>query len=215
MDITERLVAMPETLRKMGDALHEFDKQFSTLQRLRGYAERDFTMMHYDHNAVQEKGNELNRGMMQARHEVMRHVDDVTAFLHANGMAYVWKMYPAPAFGGIVKSANIFEAFIDLQLDSDERPKLIQVSDLLSKGLIVCERRLQQMAENPPSVFADGLKRSGRGLAEVMAWLFPSQIQRTIFGWCIVTFAVGLVLRYVFGFHLEQIGQLVIKWAFK
>ncbi len=215
MDITERLIVMPDTLQKMGDALSEFDKHFSDFQRLKNYAERDFMMMHYDHGAVQQKGNALNVALMQARYEVMRRVDDVTEFLHANEIPYIWKIYPPRAIGGLMKSANIFEAFIDLQLDSDERPKLIQVLDLLNKGLIACERRLKQMAENPPNVLVDGLKRSGMGFAEMMTWLFPSQIQRTIFGWCIVMLAVGLVLRYVFGFHLEQIGQLVTKWAFK
>ena len=206
---------MLDTLQQMGDALSNFNQQFTSFRELSGYASRDWMMMHYDQEAVQAKGNTLGETMMASRHEVMRRVDEVTAFLHANNLPYVWKMYPSPAAGGLIKSANMFDAFIDVNLDLEERPKLIQVLDLLNKALIICERQLKELHENPPGVIADCLKRGGKAIAEIADWLFPSQLQRTILGWTIVISVLCLTLRYVFGFHFEELGKLVTKWVFK
>ena len=143
------------------------------LQRLQSYSSTDFLMMHYDPEATQAKANDLSSRMMQVRHEFMRRIDEVTVFLHANGLPYIWTMYPPPAIGGIVRSANVLEAFIDLNIDADERPKLLQILDLLNKALLIGERQIKEHIENPPSRFAGGFKSGTRGLGAAMSWLFP------------------------------------------
>ena len=53
-----------------------------------------------------------------------------------------------------------------------------------------------------------------RGISSILGGLFPSEKQRLVVGWIIIVTLVGLMLRYVFGFNVEYIGKLVVKWAF-
>jgi hypothetical protein len=52
---TEEMQRSIATLREMQDALVRFDEVFRNLKALKAYADRDFAMMHFDHNAVQGK----------------------------------------------------------------------------------------------------------------------------------------------------------------
>jgi hypothetical protein len=54
--------------------------------------------------------------------------------------------------------------------------------------------------------------RVARQLGLGMTWLFPKEIQRTIFGWAIVISAICLLLRYIFGIHFEDTGKLILKY---
>jgi hypothetical protein len=172
-------------------------------------------MMHYDPLAVRDKGNELSQRLVTARNEFMQYIHDVSLFCHTAGIPYVWKVYPPPAFGGYIKSQNAFESFIDLNAEPDERPNLIQISDLLQKALLFCERQIKAEEENPPSVVVDTLKAAPRHVGSVLSWLFPTEKQRGVLGWVLIAGIVALILRFLFGVHLEEMGKLLAKWFTK
>ncbi len=144
-----------------------------------------------------------------SRQNIARNIPDVTIILNAYGLPWIWKVFPPPMFGGLVRKFNFLEAFIDVTLEDDARPNVIHVLDILDKGIWACERDLESnpVAETLRSV----PKRVGAGIA----WFFPKEIQRVILGWVMICFFLGLLLRYIFGFRLEEIGKLVTKWVFK
>jgi len=152
---------------------------------------------------------------MTARHNIMRHIEAVTAYCNVNGLATQWTVYPPPAFGGIVRRFNVFEAFIDLNLEEDGRPNLLHITDILNRALLVCERQIKVRAENPPIPVVDSLRMAPYRIGAVFEWFFPSQTQRTILGWLIIGTGILLMLRYIFGLHFEDVGKLVTKWVFK
>jgi hypothetical protein len=49
----------------------------------------------------------------------------------------------------------------------------------------------------------------------VLGWFFPTEKHRVVLGWVLIVVLIALALRYIFGFHLEEIGRLVVKWVFK
>jgi hypothetical protein len=145
----------------------------------------------------------------EPRQRIARNIPEVTAVLEANGLPSVWQVYPPPMFGGLVRSFNVLEAYIDVTLEDDARPNVIHLMDLLDKAIWACERQLQT---NP---VAEGLKAVPRTLSSGAEWFFPSQLQRAVLGWVLIALLLGLLLRYVFGLHLEDVGRLITKWVFK
>jgi hypothetical protein len=209
------MTQVAEKLHAMADSAVTFDEVYREFQRLKQYSETDFMMGHYDPNAVKEKGVQLTKRLMTPRNEFMRHIHDVSLFCQMAGIPYVWKVYPPPAFGGYVRSQNVFESFIDLNIESDERPNLLQITDLLQKALLFCERQMKAEAEDPPSMVGDRLRAVPRHVGAVLSWLFPTEKQRGVLGWVLIAGLVALILRYLFGLHLEDLGKLLTKWFTK
>jgi hypothetical protein len=117
------------TLREMQDALVHFDEAFRNLKVLKAHAERDFAMMDFDHNAVQGKQEEFLNSLGIGRQEIGRRPDEATEVLNRYGLPTVFKVYPPPAFGGLIRTLNVFQAFINLEMDQDARPSLMELCD--------------------------------------------------------------------------------------
>jgi hypothetical protein len=49
--------------------------------------------------------------------------------LNRYGLPTVFKVYPPPAFGGLIRTLNVFQAFINLEMDQDARPSLMELCD--------------------------------------------------------------------------------------
>ena len=123
------------------------------------------------------------------------------------GLPYVWKLYPPPAVGGLIRTFNVFRAFIDLDLETQARPTLLQVNDLVKQAVWRCEQEIAEASSPKPFNPVRKLAGLSGGVSSILNWLFPSEKQRLVVGWIIVVTLVGLMLRYVFGFHPEDIGK--------
>ena len=112
-------------------------------------------------------------------------------------------------------SYNAFHAFIDLEIEYDARPTLLQIADLVSKGIWRVEKRIEEMSLeslNPPSAISKNLSVMPRRVGAGLSWLFPTEKQRGVLGWVMIAGILASILRFVFGVHLEQIGTLLAKW---
>lgn len=113
--------------------------------------------------------------------------------------------------GGYSRRFNIYQAALEEELPFNFQLPVQKVADVVDQTIFACERAIESQSNNVKETFRQTPKR----IASVAGWFFPSAIQRVVFGWALMALIVGTVLRFVFGFHLEQIGQLVTKWAFK
>lgn len=211
LDEMHRSVA---TLQEMHECLVRYESTWKQLKELKSYAESEWPMMHFDQKAAEQKHQNLIHELGPVRQEIGKRVDDVTTVLNRFGLPTQWKVYPPPMIGGLIRTQNIFEAFISLESDEDARPTVVRVCDLVRKGIWRCEKDIQEEA-NKGLEIGSKLSVAPRAIGRVLSWFFPTAKQRSIIGWIIIIGLVLLILRFIFGFHFEQIGQLVVKWAFK
>jgi hypothetical protein len=68
--------------------------------------------------------------------------DEATAILNRYKLPTQWHVYPPPALGGLIRTYNIFEAFIDLEMDQEARPGLMQICDNIDKAIWRCEKEM-------------------------------------------------------------------------
>ncbi len=215
-------VMTTEELRRSHALLHEFqehlaafDSSLRRLKELQTHSGNEWMMGHYNPSIVESHGERAIETLGGARQEIAKRIDDVVLIFTRYALPYTWRVYPPPAFGGIVRTYNAFQAFIDLEIEEVARPTLLQITDLVNKALWRCQKEIEQ--ESRGKAFHAGKKvaQFSRGIASFLGWFFPSQKQRAILGWLILVVLGCLVLRYVFGFHLEEIGKLIVKWVFK
>lgn len=55
------------------------------------------------------------------------------------------------------------------------------------------------------------MKSVPRHAGSILSWFFPNEKQRAVLGWVIIIAIVALILRYLFGIHLEEAGKLILK----
>jgi hypothetical protein len=209
---TDDLQASLATIKRFQTDLGEFEGTLLRLQEGR-YGGNDW-MIGQSPSVVELHGREAVDALSQIRDRILRDKEQVTRLCQRYGLPYVWRVTPAPAFGGLIKDINIFHAFIDLELESSARPSLLKVNDLVKHTIWQCEKEIEEVST--PKPFNPGRKLAGLsdGISSILGWLFPSEKQRLVVGWLIIVTMVGLMLRYVFGFHMDDIGKLVVKWAF-
>src|ERR1700674_859008 len=138
-------------MRRFQGDLAKFEAELQRLWSLKQYSGTEWMMGHYDHNAVNELGTQIIQTLGPLRDNIGRNVDEVTTFLNRYDVPTIWKVYPPPAFGGLVKTYNAFQAFVDLEIDKEARPSLLQIEDLVSKGIWRAEKEIEELSTNPPT----------------------------------------------------------------
>jgi hypothetical protein len=211
MTETEKLRQIAATMQEMAAWVIQFDRAFHELQQLR---ERTALFQPFAEPGV-SRNSQLVEQVLKCRQNIMHRQDEVTRFLSSVGLPVEWHVIPAPAIGGSVEVYNIFDAFIAITGDVDPRPNLIHIADLLEKGNLACRRLIKEYSENPPNPIAEKMKSLPHHAGSVLSWLFPTEKQRGVLGWVLISGVVGLILRYMFGVHLEELGKLLVKWFAK
>lgn len=209
MTEVEKLEDISRNLREMSTLVLQFDRLFGQLQEIREQA--SLYGPFYDQGG-QSRGGEISRQLLECRQEIMGRQDDLTKFLYSVSLPAEWHVSPAPALGGPIEIHNIFDAFIAITGDVDPRPNLIHMTDLLQKGNLACQRLLTKYKENPPNPLTEKMKAAPRHVGSVFSWFFPGEKQRSTLGWIFIVGFVALILRYIFGIHLEETGKLLVKW---
>jgi len=187
-------------MRHFQDDLAKFEAELQRLWSLKQYSGNEWMMGHYHHSAVKELGTQIIQTIGPLRDNIGRNVDEVTAILNRYGVPTVWKVYPPPAFGGLVKTRNAFQAFIDLEIGKDARPSLLQIEDLVSQAIWRAEKEIEELSTNPPT-FLSKLSVIPKWMARGMSWLFPSEKQRGVLGWVLIAGIVAVILRHSLGGH--------------
>jgi hypothetical protein len=208
----ETLQNVSNTLQEMLAWIIQFDGAFRQLQQNR---ERAALYEPFEEPGTNERNRQLIEQVVKCRQNIMQRQDEATRFLNSVRLPAQWHVSPAPAIGGPVEVYNIFDAFIAITGDIDPRPNLIHMTDLLEKGKMACQRLIKQYQENPPNALAEKVKSAPRHLGPIFSWLFPTEKQRGVLGWVLIAGLVALILRYVFGVHLEELGKLLAKWFTK
>ena len=198
-------------MRRFQDDLTKFEAELQRLWSLKRYSGSEWMMGHYDHNAVNELGTQIIQTLGPIRDNIGRDVDEVTNILGRYRIPTIWKVYPPPAFGGLVKTYNAFQAFVDLEIDKEARPTLLQIEDLVSKGIWRAEKEIEELSTNPPT-FLSKLSVIPKWIAGGLSWLFPTEKQRGVLGWVLIAGIVAVILRFLFGVRIEDIGKLLTQW---
>ena len=191
--------------------MNEFLRAKHELKELKEYAEREAYMMHFDAQRTEERGAEIFKRYQENRTNVARLITEATAISDACGIPTQLTLLPPPLIGGYGRKMNVYQAAIEAQLPFDFELPYQQLTDTVDQTIFACERLIRDQ----PSAVKEVLQRTPRRMASLVGWFFPREIQRVIFGWTIVVMMIGLFLRYVLGFHLEDVGKLVTKWVFK
>ena len=190
-------------LKKFQTDLGEFD---ATLRQLHeGHYHRDDWTIGHSVRVVETPEQDAIDILDQLRDTIAQDIEQVDSICDQYNISYVWSVYPSR---GPIGTFNVFRAFINLALEREARPTLLQVMDLINQAISRCENEILQATSPKP------LAALSRGISSILGWLFPSEKQRLVVGWLIIVTSVGLMLRYVFGFHLDDIGKLVVKWVF-
>jgi hypothetical protein len=205
----EELQASVVTLRGFQTALSDFGMTLRRLQQERD-ASNDW-MIGPSPSIAQIHSQEAIQALGTIRDRIARDIDHVSGVCDRYGLPYVWKLYPPPAVGGLIRTFNVFRAFIDLDLEAEARPTLLQVNDLVKQAIWRCE---QEIAEASAAKPFHPIKKLAGGVSLMLSWFFPSEKQRLVLGWIIIVILLGLMLRYIFGLHLEDMGKLIVKWVF-
>ena len=198
-------------MRRFQEDLAKFESELQRLWSLKQYSGYEWMAEPTPHTAVHQLGTQIIQTLGPLRNSIGKNIDEVTSVLAHYGVPTIWKVYPPPAFGGVIKTYNPFHAFIDLELEKDARPTLLQIQDLVSKAIRRAETEIEELTVNPPTAVS---KLSvvpnyvGRGLS----WLFPTEKQRGVLGWVVLAGLIAVILRYLFGVHIESIGRILMKW---
>lgn len=208
----EKLAAIATNIEEMARLLGCFDRAFREFEEMR---ERVELFQPFEDPSSRARAHELSQQIMGYRQQIMHRQDDVTKFLSSVHLPVEWHVTPPPAIGGAIEVYNIFDAFICVTGDIDPRPKLVHLMDLLEKGNIAYKRLIVEYTNNAPSRIAEKVKRVPRHIGPIFSWLFPTDKQRGVLGWVLIAGIVALMLRYVFGIHLEDLGKLIVKWFSK
>jgi hypothetical protein len=140
-----------------------------------------------------------------ARQEIGRRSDEATELLNRYRLPTVLKVYPPPAFGGLIRTYNVFQAFISLEMEQDARPSLMELCDNIEKAIWRCEKEMQERA-------AKGLDLSSkigavpRFFRPILGWLFPTEKHRVVLGWVIIVALVGSCCAISWGFTWKKLG---------
>jgi hypothetical protein len=212
MTQTEKLKQIADTLQEMVAWVVQFDRAFRELQQIR---EQAALYQPFEERGSQQRSSQLFEQILKCRQNIMQRQDDVARFLSSVQLPIEWHVTPAPALGGPVEIHNIFDAFISITGDVDPRPNLIHMTDLLEKGNLACRRLMKEYSENPPNAMAEKMKTVPRHAGSILSWLFPTEKQRGVLGWVLIAGLVAIMLRLLFGVHLEEVGKLLAKWFTK
>jgi len=87
--------------------------------------------------------------------------------------------------------------------------------DLLQKGHNACKRLVEEYTTNPPNPIVQRMRAAPHHVGRLCSWLFPTEKQRGVLGWVLIAGLVALILRFLFGIHLEDLGKLLTKWFVK
>jgi hypothetical protein len=181
------------------------------MSELSGYINREMSMMHYDHDAVERKKADLIPEYNIARQAVALRLQEATEICDTYRMPHQLKILPAPAFGGYVHTMNVFKAFIEEDLPGGLELEPQKVIDLIDQTIYASERHGQGLEQNPPWRLA-GFGRVGKG---VFNFLFRTEAQKSAIGWALIALIVVGVLRLA-GFNLaDTIKMLFDLWKGK
>jgi hypothetical protein len=201
-------------MRKFQEDLAKFEVELQRLWGGKHYTGTEWMAGPQPRTAMSELGPGILQTLGPLRDNVGKSIDDVTHILNAYGVPTIWKMYPPPAVGGLVKSANAFRAFIDLEIETDERPSFLKTRDLVSQGIWRAQKEIEELTAHPPTTLSK-MKVIPKWIIGGLGWLFPTEKQRGVLGWVIIAAVVGLILRRMFGIQLEDVGKLLSKWFAK
>lgn len=205
----EKLKQIADTLQEMVSWVIQFDQAFRELREIR---EQAMLMPPFEDSASRHRNSQLTETLLSSRQNIMHRQDEVVKFLSSVGLPIEWHVFPAPAIGGQIQVYNIFDAFIAITGDVDPRPNFIHITDLLEKGKLAFRRLLQEYVENPPNPISQKLKTVPHYAAAMFSWLFPTEKQRGVLGWVLIAGLVAIILRFIFGVRLEEVGKLLAKW---
>jgi hypothetical protein len=195
-----------ETMRDFRADLQEFLQAKRQFLELKAYAERDYTMGHFDSNAVEARGREIMARVLEWRAKVARQLADATGITDACGIPSQIKILPPPLIGGYSPTLNIYQAVLEDALPYDYDLPLQKVADVVDQAVFACERLLSKAREQeirPPSPLTKVPGAVYRGFG----FFFKTDFDRSLVKWLVVILLVGLILRFVFGLPLEQLGQ--------
>jgi hypothetical protein len=190
--------------------LQEFLQAKRQLLELKAYADRDHMMGHFDSNAVETRGREIMERLLEWRTTVARRLADATGITDACGIPSQIKILPPPRIGGYSHTLNIYQAVLEDSLPYDYDLPLQKVADVVDQTVFACERLLSEVKRqemDPPSPLAKVPGAVSRGFG----FFFKTDFDRSLVKWLVVILLVGLILRYVFGLPLEQLGQIIYK----
>ena len=180
------------------------------LQELKGYADRDYMMGHFDGNAVEAKGRDILVRLQDWRTKVARRLADATSITDACGIPSQIKILPPPLIPGYSHTLNIYQAVLEEKLPFDFELPVQKVADVVDQTIFACERLVEDVSEqkiNPPSP----LKRVPGAVSKGFGFFFKTDFDRSLVKWLVVILLVGLILRFVFGLPLEKLGQIIYK----
>ena len=133
-----------QTIQAFRADLQEFLAKQELLQ-LKAYADRDYTMGHYDPNAVETKGRQIIARMYELRTKVSRRLAEATAITDACGIPSQIKILPPPLLGGYAHTLNIYQAVLEEQLPHDFDLPLQKVADVVEgQTMFACERMVNE-----------------------------------------------------------------------
>lgn len=208
----EELKTSIVVLREFQTSLSDFEVTLRHLQQ--GRDASDDWMIGSSPSIAQIHGQEAIQALGTTRDKIARDIEQVSAVCERFELPYIWTIYPAPAIGGVVRRINAFQAFIDLELETSARPTLLRVTDLVKQAVWCCEKEIEEASSPKPFNPTKKLAGLSQVIASALNWLFPSEKQRLVLGWIIIVILLGLMVRYLFGLHLEDMGKLLVKWVF-
>ncbi len=190
--------------------LQEFLHAKRQFLELRAYANGDYMSGHFDSNAVETRGREIMARLQEWRTKVARRLSDATGITDACGIPSQIKILPPPLIGGYSHTLNIYQAVLEDALPYDYDLPLQKVADVVDQTVFACERLLSKAKEqkiDPPSP----LTKVPGAVYKGFGFFFKTDFDRSLVKWLVVILLVGLILRFVFGLPLEQLGQILYK----
>jgi hypothetical protein len=197
-------------MRSFQEDLMRFEVELQRLWSEKKYTGNEWMAEPYPHTAMHELGPSILRVLGPLRSNIGRNTDEVTAILNSYDIPTIWTVHPPALIGGLVRSYNVFHAFVDLEIQKDARPTFLQIQDCVSKAIWRAEKQIEELTLNPPSPVSK-LSAVPRWIHAALSWLFPTEKQRGVLGWIIIGGIVAVILRSLFGIRLEEIGKLLTK----
>jgi hypothetical protein len=163
-------------MREFQNHLAIYESELQELWSLKSYSGTEWMTGHYDDRSAKELGSQIIQRLGPLRDNIGRNIDEVTAILDHYQVPTVWKVYPPPAIGGLIRTYNAFAAFIDLETDKEARPTLLQIEDLVSNGIWRAEKEIDELLQHPASAFRR-LSNIPRWIGGGLSWFFPTEKQ--------------------------------------